>query len=167
MIENLSLESAPNESGCYLFLDEADNVIYVGSSSNLFRRMQKHKQSIRVGHNNGSQKDLYNFLQNNYFTVRYCLSVNYNQKEQELIERLNPVFNKRRAYTAFRHIKGNEYYKKWHSQYREQHLNQMIEYCSRLCLYEDEILNFNQLRTKFKKMGIQYPCKEARKYLIE
>lgn len=166
MEENLNLKDLPKESGVYWFKDVDGEVIYVGSSKNLKNRFAKHLDSIRHPEKTQSQKELYNFLSKNSFTVEYLLEENYRQKEQELIDEFRPIFNQYRSFTGITSNNDNEYYREWHKQYRQEHLNLMKDYTSQLCFFEDEFMSFNSLRKKLKKMGFEHPCKMAKEYLV-
>ena len=100
MVEDIVLCSFPKEAGVYLFKTN-DEVIYVGSSKNLYHRMTTHRSCIRKGgiHNGTLKQDFYQFLQSNNFIVEIQLTDNYRQLEQELVEKYNPRYNANRAYT--------------------------------------------------------------------
>lgn len=166
MKENICLSQFPKEAGVYFFVTENEEVIYVGSTKNLKKRMLSHLQSIQYGSNHGTQKELYRFLQENQFTVEFELTSDYIRKEQEYIESLKPIFNKRKAYTGIKNVNKLDYYKDWHKQYREDHLKMMKDYDNQLCLYDGKIITFNALRLRLKKQGVKHSCKEAKKYLI-
>ena len=165
MEENLNLKDLPKESGTYWFISN-DEIIYIGSTKNLKARFSKHLDSIRNANKVQSQKELYQFLSENPFTVEYQITDNYRELEQDLIEKVHPRFNKYRAYTGLDTSNNNQYYKDWHSRYKEHHLGLMKDYTSRLCLYKGEVMNFNVLRKKLKKEGFEHPCREAKKYII-
>ena len=55
--------------------------------------------------------------------------------------------------------------KRWYKTYREYYLNRNKEYNNRLCLYEGKTLTLNALDMRFRRQGIAYPYKEAKKYL--
>lgn len=169
MQENIILKNIPRESGVYWFTNENGEVIYVGSSKNLYKRILKHKCSIKHGSNHGGQTDLYQFLQSNQFKVEFELTTEYVQKEQELIKTHKPIYNKRRAFAGIKCETNDrrEYYKKWHSKYREEHLKRMDEYIGMQCFYKGEYLSLSKLRNRLKKLGYEHPVKEAKKYLVK
>ena len=213
MIEDIKLDGFPKSSGVYLFKTD-DEVIYVGSSKNLYKRMVNHRSNIRKGSADGHKQDLYQFLQSNTFTVELQLSDSYKQLEQKLIEKYHPKYNSQRAYTGVGAYKGRvaeydrEYKEKYkeeiseqskqyyesnkeeiseqRKQYYESHKEKILEqarqyrdshkeeikqykkqYYSQLCLYNGEYLTLNALKTRFKRMGIDHPVIEAKKYLIK
>ena len=166
MIEDIVLETFPRESGVYLFSSN-NEVIYIGSSKNLYQRMTNHISSIRKGSNNGHKQELYQFLQKNHFTVEFHLTDNYRQLEQELVERYHPKYNSHRAYTGLA-WNGNkvEYNKEHYQKYKEEISEQKKQYDNQLCLYNSETLTLCALRERFKRQGIPHPQLEAKKYLI-
>ena len=124
MIEDIKLDTFPKESGVYMFKTN-DEVIYVGSSKNLYKRMIDHRNAINKGGNNNgaSKQDLYQYLQTNQFTVEFKTTDNYRQLEQELVEKYHPKFNAIRAYTGLGTFKGREaeYKKQYNEKYKESH----------------------------------------------
>ena len=105
MLEDIKLDSFTKESGIYLFKVN-EEVIYVGSSKNLYQRMVSHRRCIRQGTAHGYKQDLYQYLQSNPFTVEFQITDNYRQLEQELVEKHHPKYNSHRAYTGLGARKG-------------------------------------------------------------
>ena len=183
MIEDIKLDIFPKEAGVYIFKVN-NEVIYVGSSKNLYMRMMSHRNCIRQGSAHGHQQDLYKFLRSNQFTVEFQLTEDYRQLEQELIEKYNPRYNAVRANTGLGAKKGNkaEYNKEWYKKYKEEILNQKKQYYesnkeeileqnkqyyNQLCSYNGETLTLNALSKRFRRAGIDHPQIEAKKYLIK
>ena len=125
MVEDIILDSFPKEAGVYLF-KIGNEVIYVGSSNNLHKRMVNHKTAIKKGSEHGYKQDLYQFLQSNHFVVEFQITEDYRQLEQELIEQYNPIYNCHRAYTGLGPCKGREaeYNKERYQKYKEEILGQ-------------------------------------------
>ena len=167
MVENLVLVRFPKEAGVYIFSSN-DEVIYVGSSKNLYNRMMEHRSCIRKGWDHGYKQDLYQYLQSSPFTVEFQLTDNYRQLEQELTEKYNPKYNANRAYTGLGALKGRvtEYKKEWYQKYKKEILGQKKEYNNQLCCYNGETLTLDALSKRFKRQGIDHPVIEAKKYLI-
>jgi excinuclease UvrABC nuclease subunit len=165
MEENLNLKDLPNESGVYWFISN-DEIVYVGSSKNLKIRFSKHLDSIRKKDSIKCQKELYQFLAKNPFTVEFKITEEYRQLEQKMIDEYNPKFNQYRAYTGLDASNELQYYKDWHNQYKEHHLNLMKKYTNQLCYYDKKVMSLNALRIKLKKDGFDHPCLEAKKYII-
>lgn len=128
MIEDIKLNRFPKESGAYLFKVD-DEVIYVGSSINLYMRMSKHRSSIKKGSEHGYKQDLYQYLQSNHFAVEFQLINDYRQLEQELIEQHHPKYNANRAYTGVA-WNGNmaEYNKERYQKYKDEALKRTRQY---------------------------------------
>ena len=167
MVEDIKLVRIPKEAGVYVF-SANDEVIYVGSSKSLYRRMVVHKAAIKRGSEHGYKQDLYQYLQLNQFTVEFQLTDDYRQLEQELVERYHPKYNSHRAYTGVA-WNGNkaEYNKEHYHKYKEEISEQKKQYDNQLCLYNNESLTLCALRERFKRMGISHPQIEAKKYLIK
>ena len=169
MVEDIVLYTFPKEAGAYLF--KIDNeVIYVGSSNNIYLRMVNHKSCIRKGGDHGYKQDLYQYLQSNPFTVEFYLTDVYRQLEQELVEKYHPRYNSYRAYTGLV-WNGNkvEYEKQRYRKYKEEILEQNKKYSkqydNQLCYYNGQTLTLNALRKRFRRKGITNPTKEAKKYI--
>ena len=137
MVEDIVLDTFPKESGVYLFKAN-DEVIYVGSSNNLYIRMIRHRSRIKQGSAHGYQQDLYKYLQSNPFTVEFQITDNYIQLEQELVEKYNPIYNSHRAYTGLGPCKGRvaEYNKERYQKYKKEILDQKKQYYE---LHKEEI----------------------------
>lgn len=167
MVEDIVLVRFPKESGAYLFKVD-DEVIYVGSSKNLYHRMTCHRSCIRQGgsHNGTLKQDLYQFLQLNNFTVEFRLTNDYRQLEQELVEKYHPKYNANRAYTGVA-WNGNraEYGKEYNEKYQYQKQYQS-KYINQLCLYEGQTITLHALYQRFWSQGINHPTQEAKKYLL-
>lgn len=162
MVEDIVLDIFPKKAGVYLF--KIDNeVIYVGSSKNLYQRMIKHRSYIRKGGAHGYKQDLYKYIQSNHFSVEFQLTDDYRQLEQELIEQHHPKYNAIRAYTGVV-WNGNkaEYNKKYNEKYQYNK-----QYDNQLCLYEGQILTLNALRKRLRRQGISNPTQEAIKYSLK
>lgn len=167
MVEDIKALDFPQASGVYWFVDKTNNVIYVGSSKNLYKRMGCHRKSIRDGYSHSNRKkvqqDLYLFLQQNEFKVKYKLTLDYICLEKHLIKMYNPIFNKVHYFTDDeRRIKSIEWHKRNNYKYKEKH----DEYLNQLCNFNGEVLKLNALSARFRRRGIPRPTQEAKKYLI-
>lgn len=179
----INLKEIPKESGVYQFIVD-NEIIYVGSSKNLYKRMSVYNTAIKQGSNQGHQTDLYQFLQSNQFTIQFQLEENYKQLEQQLIEKYNPKYNANRAYTGCGAEKGREaeYHKKYYQEYKEEYEQHQKEYYEshkkdkqryyeeynhQLCLYNGKTLTLCALQTRFRRKGIEHSSIEAKKYLIK
>ena len=193
MTEDIVLDTFPKVAGVYLFSSNGE-VIYVGSSKNLYQRMVSHRKCIRKGGDHGYKQDLYQYLQSNPFTVEFQLTDNYRQLEQELVEQYHPRYNSHRANTGLGARKGrvaeydkeryqkykeeilekaNQYYEsnkeeilEKKKQYYESHKEQKKQYNNQLCFYNGQTLTLHALSMRFWRQGIDHPVLEAKKYLI-
>ena len=164
----INLKDFPTKAGVYFFKVN-EEIIYIGSSNNLYQRMGEHRSSIKKGSKNGRQQDLYQFLQNNSFTVEFQLAAdNYRQLEQQLIEKYNPKYNCLRAYTGLGAYKGREaeYEKQRNIKFNEERKQYRKQYRSQPCFYNGETLTLCALIGRFRRKGIPSPAAEAKKYLI-
>ena len=163
----VNLSTFPKSSGIYMFKVN-DEIVYIGSSKNLYQRMAKHNTEIRKCSNAKCNPALYKFLQTNPFIVEFHLTDNYREEEQKLIEKYKPKFNAIRAYTGLAAYKGRgaDYAKEYRETYKEEVLEQKKQYNNQQCLYNGEALSLNALRTRFRRQGIEHPMIEAKKYLI-
>ena len=184
MIENINLKDCPQASGVYWFICN-DEIVYIGSSKNLYYRMGQHRSSIKRGasDNKKSQQSLYQFLQRNHFEIQFQLTENYRLEEQNLIEKHNPRFNQHRAFCGVGTAKDRkEYRKKYHDKYLEKELKDYYEYynlhkerideyqnwySNQKCNYNGEVLKLRTLARRFQRQGIKHSTQEAKKYLIE
>ena len=194
MVEDIVLVRFPKESGAYLFKVD-DEVIYVGSSKNIYHRISVHKTAIKKGSEHGYKQDLYHYLQSNKFTVEFKTTDNYRQLEQELIEKYHPKYNSHRAYTGVawngnkaeymkeryqkykeeileqvkQYYKANkEQYKEYHKsdKYKKSHRKASNKYNNQLCYFNGKPITLCALVAHFRKAGITHPTAEAKKYLI-
>ena len=195
MVEDIKLDVFPKESGVYLFSTN-EEVIYVGSSKNLYHRISVHKTAIKKGSEHGYKQDLYQYLQLNPFTVEFQITDNYRQLEQEFIEKYHPKYNSHRAYTGLGARKGRvaeyekeryqkykdeileqakqyyeankEQYKEYHKsdKYKESHRKASNKYNNQLCYFNGKPITLCALVSHFRKSGIPHPTLEAKKYLL-
>ena len=168
MVEDIKLVRIPKEAGVYLFKAD-EEIIYIGSSNNLYMRMTYHRCCIRKGWDHGYKQDLYQYLQTNQFTVEFKTTDNYRQLEQELVEKYHPKFNAIRAFTGLGARKGREaeYDRERYQKYRKEILGQVKQHDNQLCSCNGEVLTLNTLAKRFQRAGITHPTLEAKKYLIK
>lgn len=96
--------------------------------------------------------------------MEYELTDTYLQKEQELINCYEPIFNKNMVYTG---LTEKEYQKQYSMQWRESHKDYDKQYKNQKCNYNGEILTLGALATRFRRQGIKHSTKEAKKHLIQ
>lgn len=179
MLKDLNLEKFPAKAGVYWFVNN-NEVIYVGSSYNLKKRMANHHYCIVAGNNNNRKQDLYKFLKEKEFTVEYELTEDYREVEGKKIFELKPRFNKQK-FMGIDTDDYNEYHRLYlqkNKEYNEEHKQYCREwnkankawfnnYYARPCLYKGEKLTFQQVCYQLKKIGEEHPTTEAKKYLIK
>ena len=192
MVEDIVLDKFPKEAGVYLFKAN-EEIIYIGSSKNIHKRMAKHRSCIRKCSEYGYKQDLYQYLQSNPFVVEFQITNDYRQLEQDLVEKCHPKYNSRRAYTGvawngnkveymkeynekYKEEKleeSKQYYeshkeqrKQYYESHKEQKLEQVKKYNHQLCYFNGETITLNALRHRLKRAGFDHPTEEAKKYLI-
>lgn len=167
MVDEINLKDFPRASGVYKIIWHGA-VIYIGSSNDLYQRMADHRKCIKQGSDQGKKKGFYLFLQNNPFKIEYELTENYREREQDLINYYEPIYNERRSFTGCGTAKGreSEYMKERYQKFKDEHKMYNKQYQNQLVNYNGEILNLPALGLRFKKQGIPHPFLEAKKYLI-
>lgn len=150
---------------------------YVGSSNNVYRRWESHKEPSRWKQHPNSKlyKDFQEYgLENFIFSILAPVEKEYlRQVEQEFIDTLQPTYNsnrangldveKRKAYEQSE--KRKESHKAYHQS--EKYKAQKKAYESRLCNYNGETLTLRALSIRFCIAGIPHPVLEAKKYLLK
>lgn len=157
MLENINLKDFPQESGVYWFLNEDDEIIYVGSSKNIYGRMRGHRANIKRGYNGNKgkgQKELYQFLQQNNFKIQFQITEKYHDLEKQLIEKYLPIFNEKVL------LFSKEAKRKRSDKH---HYN----YCRQLVNYNGKVIQLQSLAIYFHMEGIKNSYKEASKYIIK
>lgn len=141
-----------------------NEIIYIGSTNNLYNRIKEHNSCIQKGLNAKSKSAFYDFLANNQFTIQFQLTDNYRQLEQQLIEKYNPKYNCLKAYTGIS-WNGNEieYYKDYYQKFKEE----KKQYDNQQCNYNGENITLCALKMRFRRKGVSNPTAEAKKYLIK
>lgn len=184
MKNNINLKDYPKDSGVYWFVSN-DEVIYAGSTRDLYRRMSQHRTCIEKRNNNGCKEDLYTFLKDNEFEVKFQLTENYEEEENKLIQQYKPRFNNNRVLPINAPSNTTEYHRQylqvnkdyneehkqycreWNKEHREYFKEYTKKYFAQICIYEGEEMTLSALTQRFKKQGIERPVTEAKKYLKE
>lgn len=125
----IELKDVPHTSGVYCIKNKNNQVVYVGSSGNLYKRMLCHNHCLKVGEDNGCKKDFYTFLKTEQFDIIFIKVENYIIIEQILIDVCNPIYNRQKAYTGLGTYVGRE------SEYH--HLYNKIYYQKNKELYQE------------------------------
>ena len=166
--------------GIYKIINTVTKDFYIGSSKNIKQRWANHKcKSTWNKHpNNPMYLDM-----KKYGVDKFELQIleeaeveQLKEKEQQFIETLKPIYNNNNAngWDVERYKEYNkEYHKsdKWKEYIKEYQKSDkwkehQREYYNQLCCYNGENLTLNALSLRFKKAGIAYPTKEAKKYLV-
>ena len=158
-------------SAVYKITNVITGDFYIGSSKNVKRRWASHKcPSVWNRYPNNPMYLDMNKYGLDKFSSQILEEVEIEQlkeMEQQFIETLNPTHNRNRADGW-----DVERYKEWQEEYRktdkskEYQKQYQLEYENQLCLYNSETLTLQALRTRFRKLGIPHPVKEAKQYLI-
>ena len=89
------------------------------------------------------------------------------ETEQQFIETLKPTYNQMNA-KGLNIERQKKYSKEYQKEYQKSNKFKKYkkEYESQLCFYNGETLTLCALRMRFKKLGIEHPVLEAKKYLL-
>ena len=166
--------------GIYKIINTVTNDFYIGSSKNVKNRWMSHKKPSTW--NKCPNNQLYLDMQK-YGVDKFVFEIleeaeieQLKEKEQWFIELLKPIYNnnnangwdieRRKEYDKEYHKsdKWKEYIKEY--QKSDKWKEHQREYYNQLCCYNGENLTLNALSLRFKRAGIAYPTKEAKKYLV-
>ena len=166
--------------GIYKIINTVTKDFYIGSSKNIKQRWANHKcKSTWNKHpNNPMYLDM-----KKYGVDKFELQIleeaeveQLKEKEQQFIETLKPIYNNNNAngLDVERYKEYNKEYQKsdkckeYHKEYQksDKYKKYKKEYNNQLCCYNGENLTLHALYLRFKKAGIAYPTKEAKKYLV-
>ena len=157
-------------SGVYRIVNMITGYYYIGSTIDLERRKYQHfnENCWRQQSNKQLYKDMKQYGKDNFLfePIWLCNPEELKKYEQIAIEKYNPRYNIRVAYTGLTGLTKEQYHKQYYEknidsikQYNKQYNNQQ-------CLYEGELLSLNTLTQRFFRRGIQHPTAEAKKYLV-
>ena len=171
-------------SGIYKITNTVTGDFYIGSSKNVKSRWRDHKHpSVWKNYPNNQ---MYLDMQK-YGVEKFVFEIiaeveedKLKETEQQFIEKLQPTYNNRRAngwdierYKEYKkEYQKTEKYKEYQKQYqktdkyKETYKKAKKQYDNQLCLYNGETLTLGALRMRFKKLGIEHPTIEAKKYLL-
>ena len=163
-------------SAVYKITNTVTGDFYIGSSKDVRRRWREHKWKSTWNKcpNNPMYIDMKKYGVDNFaFEILAEVEIEkLKETEQEFIETLKPTYNDRNAngFDFERHKetnrKANRKYKKTDKgkQYQKEYQKQ---YYNQLCVYNGQTLTLNALSTRFRRMGIDHPTLEAKKYIIK
>ena len=175
-------------SGVYKITNAVTGDFYIGSSKDVKRRWAEHKCTSRWNKcpNNPMYIDMRKYGVDK-FEMQIIAEVEeekLKETEQQFIEKLNPTYNscnakgrnieRRKKYckeyekSDKRKKAKKEYNKKYYKtdKYKETHKKANKQYSNQLCSYNGQTITLNALRMRFRKLGINHPTQEAKKYLL-
>lgn len=166
--------------GIYKIINTVTKDFYIGSSKNIKQRWANHKcKSTWNKHpNNPMYLDM-----KKYGVDKFELQIleeaeveQLKEKEQQFIETLKPTYNSNNAngwdverYKEYdKEYQKSDKWKKYMKEYQksDKYKEHQREYYNQLCCYNGENLTLNALSLRFRRAGIAYPTKEAKKYLV-
>ena len=172
-------------SGIYKITNTITNDFYIGSSKDVKSRWADHKcpSTWREHPNNPMYLDMKRYGLD-YFVFEILEEVEIDslkEAEQQFIKKMHPTYNRNNAkgLDVDRKIeymkeyeksdKYKEYKKEYMKEYKksDKYKEYKKEYNNQLCSYNNEILTLSALATRFRRAGIEYPTKEAKKYLLK
>ena len=142
----------------YKITNTITNDFYIGSSKDVKQRLVAHKcqSTWNKCPNNQIYLDMQKYGVEN-FEFQVIAEVEENklkETEQKFIELLKPPYNNYNA-------KGIDI-----ERCKETHRKSNKKYNNQLCCYNGQTLTLNALSTRFRRMGIDHPTLEAKKYLF-
>ena len=174
--------------GIYKIINTVTNDFYIGSSKNVKNRWMSHKKpsTWKRCTNNPMYQDM-----KKYGVDKFELQIleevevdSLKKTEQKFIELLKPIYNsirangwdieRRKEYQKeyekkyMKEYQKSDKYKEYKKEYQksDKYKKYKKEYQNQLCCYNGENLTLNALSLRFKRAGIAYPTKEAKKYLV-
>ena len=163
-------------SGVYQIINTITSDCYIGSSNDLERRKKQHfcESTWKKESNKPLYKDMKHYGKDNFLfkPIWLCNPEELKKYEQLAIEKYNPKYNVKAAYTG---ITIEEYQKQYQKQYRKENADRIKQqkkqynkhYQKQQCLYENELLSLDTLVHRFYRKRIKNPTLEAKKYLIK
>ncbi len=162
-------------SGIYKITNAITGDFYIGSSKDVKRRWRDHKKISLWDRcpNCPMYQDMkkYGVDKFDFQVIAEAEIDKLKETEQQFIEKLQPTYNDRNAngLDIERQKETNkeskrEYHKT--DKYKESHRKASNKYNNQLCCYNGETLTLDALRHRLKRMGIEHPTLEAKKYLL-
>ena len=157
-------------SGVYRIVNMITGYYYIGSTIDLERRKYQHfnENCWRQQSNKQLYKDMKQYGKDNFLfePIWLCNPEELKKYEQIAIEKYNPRYNIRVAYTGLTGLTKEQYHKQWCEENSDSIKQYNKQYNNQQCLYEGELLSLNTLTQRFFRRGIQHPTAEAKKYLV-
>ena len=169
-------------SGVYKITNTVTGDFYIGSSKGVKERWKNHKcpSALKNRPNNPMYQDFqkYGVEKFDFEILAEVEAEQLKETEQKFIETLKPTYNSNNAkgLDFERHKEYMKEYeksdkcKKYRKEYHkksDKYKKYQKEYNNQLCSYNGEILTLRALYLRFYKAGIEYPTKEAKKYLLK
>ena len=145
--------------GVYKITNTVTGDFYIGSSKDVKQRLAHHKipSTWNKCPNNPMSLDMQKYGVDK-FVFELLAEVEPEElkvAEQQFIEKLKPTYNNRNA-------------KGWDIERCKKSRKKAVnKYQNQLCCYNGETITLDALRKRFKKLGIDHPVPEAKKYLLE
>ena len=155
-------------SAVYKITNTVTGDFYVGSSNDVKRRWAEHKKPSvwKKCPNNQMYIDIrkYGVDKFSFQILEEVEADSLKVIEQQFIETLKPTYNSNRA-NGWDIERYKDYQKEYHKTDKRKKYNK--EYDNQLCCYNGETITLCELRERFKKLGIEHPQIEAKKYIIK
>ena len=175
-------------SAVYRITNTITGDFYIGSSKNVRSRWAVHKcqSTWNKCPNNPMYIDMQKYgIENFVFEViAEVEEEKLKEIEQQFIETLKPTYNNRNA-NGWNIERQKEYkkeynktdkYKNYQKEYQKEYKKSdkgkqyqkeyQKQYYNQLCVYNGQTLTLNALSMRFRRMGIEHPTLEAKKYII-
>ena len=149
----------------YKFTNTITGDFYIGSQSIKIRYANNKYQSIWIAIPNDQLCQDMNKYGDDNFAFEVLAEVEEEQLkevEQQFIETLKPTYNQMNEKDL-----DVERYKEYKSEYNKSNKckKSQKQYYNQLCVYNGETLTLNALSMRFRRMGIDHPTLEAKKYI--
>ena len=162
-------------SAVYKITNTITGDFYIGSSKNVKQRWVHHKckSTWKRCQNNPMYIDMKEYGIDKFaFEILAEVEVDsLKETEQFFIESLKPTYNNYNA-KGFDFERRKKAKKEYNKEYyktekgKESQKKAHKKYDNQLCFYNGQSLTLNALRMRFRKLGIDHPTQEAKKYLL-
>ena len=157
-------------SAVYKITNTVTKDFYIGSSRNVKQRWDAHKNHAiwKIYPNNPLYLDMqkYGIDKFDFQILANVESEQLKEAEQEFIEKLKPTYNARRA-NGLDFERAKRCRKKYQQSEKGKSASRKYnrKYWSKQCNYKGETLTLQALYLRFRRVGIENPILEAKKYL--
>ena len=115
------------------------------------------RDNIRAAYIERSKEEQRRQYQKQWYKEHADRKKQYNKEHDDSIKQYQKQYYKENADSI----------KQQNKQYRKEHADSIKQQNNQQCLYENELLSLNALKTRFSRQGIEHPTQEAKKYLIK